>query len=218
GGGVVVWARKHLQPVYYQLTDKPTCIEAVGVILKSVKVFVLGCYVPPVSAVRDREVLISFFTSTIDDFLLTEPNYGVLFCGDFNRFDISEVSRSCNLSNTCNKPTFNGVQLDYVLLSDSLLPHFDVDIAAPLDISKIPHLSLLARPKNCLITPKNRISIGRNVFDLRESHLQRFVKELERVNWRLLYAENISLDDKCMMFHSMLENAFNNCIPSRHVL
>ena len=38
GGGAVVWARGHLKPVTYHLTGKPTCIEAVAVILHSANV------------------------------------------------------------------------------------------------------------------------------------------------------------------------------------
>ena len=102
-------------------------------------------------------------------------------------------------------------------MSESLVSHYDVDVAAPFEC----HIFLFWRDqKDCQNARSNEdgVKVERNVLDLRESYLQRLVVELESVNWRFLYAESLSLDDKCIMFNSIMGNIFKKCIPSKQVM
>jgi hypothetical protein len=68
GGGVIVWVRLSFAPVSLPLPDKPSEIECVGVILRSSKILLVACYIPPIPAVNLSNILSRFFISVFDDF------------------------------------------------------------------------------------------------------------------------------------------------------
>ena len=148
GGGVVIWVRYSFQPSIFALNDKPSGIECVGVILRSSRVFLLACYVPPIPAVSQKACISQFFITVVDEFLNANPTFSIIICGDFNRFDVSDVCKNCNLVSGFSGSTYGPVQLDYVLISENLSSKYTVNADMPFDFSSVPHKSLFAVPLN----------------------------------------------------------------------
>ena len=169
-------------------------------------------YVPPVSATRDQSALNDFFIHETDYVLSQHPDFDIIFCGDLNRFDISTICQNLNLVNRNCRPTYGEAELDYILLSDPLSDLYELTIAAPLDISSTPHVSLIASPRNCSFTEDSTVVI-RKVYDLRDSNIQCFLQNLSQVDWCFIYDKNVPLNHKCYQFHQILFNLAETCIP-----
>lgn len=84
--------------------------------------------------------------------------------------------------------------------------------AAPLDVSSVPHASLLAQPKTPLGVDKLSGTV-RKVYDLRKSHVAYFLLCLSRTDWCFVFYHKMSLDEKCAQFHQILNSVANECIP-----
>lgn len=130
------------------------------------------------------------------------------YYGDLNRFDVSHFSYHLNLVNCNNKPTYGDAELDFILLSKLVAEYYDIDTAAPLDISCF----LLANPKRPLSVNCNA-GVFRKVFDLRKSNVQRFLTNLGHVDWNYVFDTQLSLDEKCTEFHRILSTTIQESIP-----
>ena len=213
GGGAAIYVSDFLSSERYPLFAKPVEIEAVAIIMPS-NLFIIGCYFPPSVATSMQNILTEFLINTIDEFLNSHPDFEVLICGDLNRFNISDLCQSCGLSNTFSGATYGSAQLDYVLVSENYCPMFKTSTAAPFDVSKIPHLSLLVTPiHQCRMKTALTSSI---VYDLRCSNIKNFVQYVNQTNWSPMYRGS-NLDDKCEYFHQSLMTAFLTTIPSKIV-
>ena len=80
----------------------------------------------------------------------------------------------------------------------------------PFDKSVVPHISLLANP---LVSSQKKIKFYRNVFDLRASNIDHFVSVISQIDFDFIYSDLLKLDDKCTLFHEILEYVFRLCIP-----
>ena len=112
-------------------------------------------------------------------------------------------------------PTYGSSQLDYILLSESLLPKYTVSRELPIDNSKTYHSSLVAAPKVC--SEDDRITFSKRVFDLRASNVSRFLEALRTSDFSLIYDREVDLNEKCRLFHNLLDSAFDLTIPSAMV-
>lgn len=66
-------------------------------------------YILPVPAIRDCWEILNFIISIIYNFMKSFPRYSVILCGDFNRFDIADVSLNCKLVNLCSASQLMGM-------------------------------------------------------------------------------------------------------------
>ena len=127
------------------------------------------------------------------------------------------------MKNMFSDITYNTSQLDYILMTENLSTHFKVTAEAPVDNSKIPHVSLLAAPqpsetKDRSITQETKQQSIKTVYDMRQSHVKDFVDLLHSTDWSLLHDEDVDLDTKTAFFHYALNEAFIATIPSSEVV
>ena len=176
GGGCAVWVRNSMRCEEISVTP-PFDLEAVFLILFFARIVLVIIYIPPHLAKRENLAISEFVVDEVDKILSKNSDFDVVVCGDLNRFDMSHLSHNLNLVNCNNKPTYGDAELDFILLSEPIAEYYDVDTAAPLDISKIPHASLLANPKRPLSMNCNA-GVVKKVFDLRKSNIQRFLTNL----------------------------------------
>ncbi len=147
GGGVAVWIKDHF-PMCCETLPPDNGIECLLLLLTSCKVALFVAYVPPIPALRDYHLINDFIIQNVDLVLKKVPSYDLIVCGDFNRFNVNDICLSLNLVNVHNKPTYGCAELDYILISEDLIENYMVTTCSPFDRSKVPHLSLLAIPKN----------------------------------------------------------------------
>ncbi|MEL7309366.1 MAG: endonuclease/exonuclease/phosphatase family protein, partial [Pseudomonadota bacterium] len=212
-GGVAIWSKFYLCSERVVLPDKPDEIEIVVVKLNC-KLFVVGCYVPPHVVSRNSDNITRYIIDCIDSCLLDQPTFDVVLCGDFNRLKIETICRNCSLVNLHKQATYDKVELDYILFSESISLFYSVCKADPFDISSVSHASLLATP---LCKSKSRWVLPRVVYDLRSSNVVNFVKHLSNLDWSFLKHNEYSVNEKCEIFHEMLNATLNATIPAKHV-
>ena len=215
GGGCAVWVRNNLPCIEIPVSP-PFELESVFLFFPRFKVLLFVLYVPPLLALRGNSIVSEYITKEVDRILLQRPECDVILCGDLNRLDTSLLCQNLTLVNLHNKPTYGNAELDYILLSESVAEFYNVDAAAPLDVSKVPHASLLACPKYPSNTDGNYCII-RKVFDLRKSHVQRFIARLNDVVWNSVFHPLISLDEKCEEFHNIFSTIAHESIPVSYV-
>lgn len=213
GGGVAIWTKASLCPQEMSLPDKLSGVEAVAMKLNC-KVFIIGCYIPPQIVSSSHDLVLNFLTELIDFLLTQHPTYDVILCGDFNRLRVDFLCRFCNLVNLHNDVTYGNAELDYVLISENISASYSVSKAEPIDTSTVHHSSLLAIPST--VHCKNLKSC-RQVFDLRESNVANFVCELSNYDWSFIESDSMSINEKCLIFHSFLNTAFSKTIPAKVV-
>ena len=213
GGGVAIWIRNELCPRRIPV-KKPSYMETVAVIIRE-HILVIGCYFPPQIAVAKRDEITSFLIEYIDDFLICNINFNVILCGDLNRYDISDVCSHCNLVNLFVGHTYGQSQLDYILMSENIAPFYSSSANAPFDNSKIPHLTIFASQKSCVSGAK--VTLQKNVYDLRTSFVCDFLDLLSLIDWSFLYHEEDSLNLKCELFHDCIYRVFSDTIPCKVV-
>jgi hypothetical protein len=211
GGGVAVWVKRSFLSMRLQSLHPPG-FECVALHLSESKLLLLSAYIPPIPAVSRAKEINDFFIDFIDDFLVRFPIYEVVICGDLNRFDISMVCNNFDLKNVYDKPTYGNAQLDYFLLSGSLVDVFCVTDCPPFDRSVIPHLSLVANPVLPVASQRDTV-LYRNVFDLRTSNVDHFVSVICQTNFEFIYSDQLTLDEKCTAFNNVMKHAFRQSIP-----
>ncbi len=210
GGGVALWVRCSILSCRLPCTH-PNGFECLIVKLPSLKIIIMALYVPPHVANSRSSSVNDFITSSLDECMMLNPEFGVVIAGDLNKLDVSSICSSFDLCNKNNRPTYGNSELDYILLSGSLSDNYVLSLCAPLDRSKVPHKTILATPF-CRI-PERTGHLLRRVYDLRSSHVERFVEKIDTVDWCFMDDEALSLNDKCSRLQSILESATRECIP-----
>ena len=223
GGGVAIWAHFSLQPSCFILEGKPSYVEAVAVRVMS-WLFIICIYIPPIVSTRCvyKDEILRFLTDTFDNIACVCPSSETVICGDFNRFAVTDVCNTCNMLNMFSGITYNTSQLDYFLMTELLSNQYRVTAEAPIDNSKIAHVSLMATPQfdenvNLSSTQKTKVSI-KTVYDMRQSYVNDFVDLLCQTDWSSLHDGDLDLDTKTAFFHHALKEAFVAAIPSSEVV
>ena len=215
GGGCAVWMRDNIPCVEITVTP-PFELECLFLLLSHARIVLITMYIPPLLATKENQAISDFIINEVDKILRTNVELDIVLCGDLNRFDLAILYGNLNLVNCNKKPTYGGAELDFILLSESISELYGIEITAPLDISCVPHSSLLATPR---FPPSGEFSSGitRKVYDLRTSHVNDFLLRLCRVDWSFIFDHQSSLDDKCMGFQRILTSAADECIPASFV-
>jgi hypothetical protein len=209
GGGVALWIRDTIALTLLPC-NHPEFFECLVIRLTTMRVILFAAYLPPDAISRHSLQINEFIISYLDTALTNFPDDNILLAGDFNRLDVNDLCCSLNLCNMNNRPTYGNAELDYILLSESLKDDYTIDLCSPFDISKVPHLSLIALPKTKREPCK---TITRKVFDLRSSFVDKFVKMIQVVDWDFIHDSSLSIDNKCIVFHAKLKKASDKCIP-----
>ena len=212
GGGVAVWVKDSI--VAKRLPVKFVGFECVILTFPALQIVFVALYVPPNQAVRASSSISDLLIDKIDNVMEIFPTFDVILCGDLNRLNISQLCISMNLRNTFDRPTYGNSQLDYILLSDDLCSGYTISEFPPIDLSKTPHICLLAVPKS---THRDATCVFRQVYDLRSSNVSSFVMELGCVDWSFVGDKELSLHDKCEKFHDTLQLAVDKCVPISYV-
>ena len=209
GGGVAVWSKTSI-PIRRVQCDYSSDFESLLLCLTSLRIILLSMYVSSTTSIRKAGLVNEYVISCLDKQLQLLPDYFIIFCGDLNRIDVREICLHFDLINLNSEPTYGNSELDYILISQQLSRFYRIELSAPVDKSKTPHSSLVAIPSTTLPPAQ---CIDKFVYDLRHSNVNSFVSLVASTDWSFIDNPSISLDAKCIAFHSHLENLARASIP-----
>ena len=213
GGGVAVWVKTFLRPVLFQTQGASYGTNSVWLVFHSLKMCLVCLYLPPSSVIGFSTEIINFIVSNLDSMLGCFPEYSLFITGDFNRIDISYLCQAFDLKNTVSEPTRGAVILDYVLLSPTLLDHYVTTVGPPVATSD--HSTIMCSPIDCILPVNSKSCI---LYDLRDSCVSEFLKQLHMSNFLPVYDMSLSTDEKTHIFTDLVSSAFMSTIPHSTVL
>ena len=211
GGGVVVWVRSFFQAIVFQPVGCAFGTNSVWLIFQSIQLCFICIYIPPLSVACFSSEITDFLSANIDSILNQYPDFDVQIVGDFNRINISYLQNSFDLCNVVNEPTRGVAVLDLVLLPSALTDEYVTTVGPPVATSD---RTVLCSPKKVFRPSNDNVCI---VHDLRESHVNEFVHQLNLINFFPMYDMNLSIDEKCNFLTESIRDVFLRTIPTKYV-
>ena len=235
GGGVCIYVQNSVSCNQINTRhEKPACIECLWNYLPSYNLNVLSLYVPPNLCATQMHEVSEFIINSSDEVLNMHDDSKLLIAGDVNRLPTCDIEISLNLCQIVKCPTRRNAILDVVLMDRRLLPpnsldytHNPAESDAHLSITNNEHLPPVAIGPSIGNSDHQTVHVKsistsaeqtqwRTVYDLRESHTNAFRKVLSSYPWHKFYRSNLSIDEKCNLFHQIIETAMLQ-IPSNAV-
>lgn len=171
GGGTCLWARDSLDPRRIMFQNKPQTIEATCITMRRHTLLCICVYIPPSLIRDDKDAILNYLTISTDEYLASHQNANVIIMGDFNDFDVEELSSALGLINVVADPTRNDSRLDHILLSDDLLCKYTIPAIVGPPLSTSDHNCVLLRSQ-CILLDTGRTA---TVYDLRRSNKIKYV-------------------------------------------
>ncbi|XP_072037054.1 uncharacterized protein [Amphiura filiformis] len=148
GGGVAIYVKSNIAASKIQEIAVPDELECLWVLLKPKRlprdvsvIAVCGVYIPRDSPHRD---LLDQHLLESMDFLHTKyPEIGFTIMGDFNRMNVNNVLKNCNLKQLVTFPTRGEATLDLIMTNIS--SHFKDPIPVSA-LGKSDHICIIWRP------------------------------------------------------------------------
>jgi hypothetical protein len=200
-------------------TDKPYRVNAVWLVLPTIKMIVAGLNLPPdISASYNVH---QYIVNCCDSLLLQNPDYNLVIAGDLNKLNCNNLCAELSLVDTVREPTRGNNILDHILISATLCGDFDTsDILPPLNCSNghygkpSDHKAVYLRPV-CYHAIENNVKYHR-VLDFRESSIQCARKYLDGINFFDLYHCD-DVNKMCDILYSHLYYAIS-MIPAETIM
>ena len=213
GGGVAIWINSFVNFCQITPDNHPNYLNALWLVLPSSRFLFVCIYIPPDSTISKKHEIDDYIITNCDRILSLYTNFEIFICGDLNRYDISTISLQLGLKNKVTEPTRNDAVLDFVLMSKPLSMVYEVTVSSP--IANSDHKSIVASPK-CALRATN--FIYKTLYDLRKSNMDRALSSLSSVNWHSWYTSDMSVDDKCNSFHTILTTCVSANIPTSEII
>ena len=212
-GGVAIWTKSYLRvtklpfPVFNK--TEMCCVQ-----IQSMKLLVIGIYLPPGMTSSVFHSICDSFIRTVDNLLIAFPHHRLIVAGDFNRYDRSFLTTNFSLKNVVNGPTRLNSSLDQIFTDRCIYDCYgsdDVEIGAPIGGSD--HCTVFVRPRN---SNRGKCNVRRQVFyDLRLSNLLAFERRFLANDLQSFYCSH-DIDRKCELFYQFMKDALQ-AIPTHAV-
>jgi len=211
GGGVLVYVRQHLSSANVTPTSYAcTFVEQVWIQI-STNLLLISLYVPPSIRTSIQNELKDDIVEKIDQLLSRQPDLKIIIAGDLNQLSIASLEQDLNIENLVDLPTRGPSVLDKILVDKSVIDRYLSPVIVP-NLGSSDHHGVFLRTGN-VHTP---IPTLHKVYDFRESNLHQFYAILTSFPWAEFYRSDDCLDDKCDVFHQVLEQAMST-IPFEYV-
>jgi hypothetical protein len=156
-----------------------------------------------------------YIVNSVDEFLISAPNYNLILCGDFNDFYIRNyLERLCtdlNVVNLVNVPTRKDAILDLCLVSVDIVKLYQ-NVTVGASIGNTDHNTIFVKP----VATTTEISVLCKVYDFRESNISSFLNVLAFIDYSDMYKLD-SINDKAQFLNDSLIKA-SSVIPFREVI
>ena len=205
GGGVSVYIRNDTQ--YSHIQSLPACpsfIECLWIRLPSAKMVILIIYIPPNLTTLQNGIINDYIISCSDYALDGNSADGsLLVAGDLNQFSTCVIEETLGLIQIVNQPTRGTSILDKILIEPRIKHAYGPVVIGP-NFGKADHKTVMINPLETQSATKTRI---KKVLDYRQSFLNKFLDSLNSIKWDLFYRSDESLQTKCDLFYSILDEA-----------
>ena len=212
GGGVGIYILNSIAYRTISILTTPECLECVWIFLYELKILLLCIYMPAVSA-DNRNLINLYLTATIDKLLLELSEPRLIICGDFNTFEMSDISSKFDVRDIVKSPTRGLSYLDKVFVSDDFVHCAKSEIGPP--ISTADHDCVLVTIDFPM--PDSNTTGYKIVYDLRERFVSKFVTAVRDYDWDTLINSDLTVDSMCDTFQNVLESFFCDFIP-KHIV
>jgi hypothetical protein len=214
GGGVAICVRNDISSCCMSLNTTypaPAECECLFIYLNTLKIVLCVIYIPPGLRAKVHQNILSYLTNFFDEAVLLYSTEKVIFCGDFNNFKTRKLETQFNLKKKVHSgTTTNNTILDQIFVSENLDDQYEKAIVGPR-LGASYHHSVLLKPIICGLNFKKEV----NVFDLRQSNVDKFVHDF--YNSCAINLLNVSnLNSKCNILVENLHICLNN-IPQHTV-
>ena len=217
GGGVAIYSREDLSAEAVDINGRlPTEVEGIFVDLPTLNLSVFCVYVPPNLSSNSLKIIRDDIISITDEHLTRHSNRNLMLLGDFNHFDVCNLTSELNLTDIVDKPTRGSNILDHILISENLKSHYvssNVKYESPIGNSD--HQSLIATPINQL-HKLNNVRLH-TVYDYRSSNLQRLLKNAELVDWNFFKTSKVDANQLWRHLHLCIRSLIDSAIPQETV-
>ena len=231
GGGVCVYVSCGVR--YEEIVPRiqmPNSIESVCLRICNSDTILMALYIPPNLSSNDYKVIADYLVDCFDEITGSLADSYLMIVGDLNQFPTRAIEDHLNLTQIVDSPTRGNSTLDKILLDTRLL-HQHMNCSPSEDFST--NRSPLTNHSLVTICPtignSDHYSVFmksmafsaqacqiRKVYDYRASHLNNFKRKLADFPWTNFFEANLSLDEKCEIFHEVIEDA-RSVIPFSYV-
>ncbi len=166
---------------------------------------------PPNLSASQLSLVIDYIVASFDEVSKGLQNCNLVILGDLNNLPTSQLEHALGLLQVVCEPTRGSAILDKVLIESALDDYYSIPIVGP-NFGKSDHLSVFLKPQSERIYSPNIVK----VYDYRQSHMNDFLYRLKYQRWQEIYSCSASVDAKCSMFYSRVNDALQ-AIPFTYV-
>ncbi len=203
GGGVCLYIKETIS--FRTVTDLPQCppwVECIWAHLPIHRIIFVVLYVPPSLTSEQNKSVLDYVESCSDSVLARYSDSNLIIVGDLNHLPTDVLECSLSLRQVVDFPTRKAVTLDKILLDSEICDQYHTPFSSP-NFGKSDHATIILKP---LLSPLTRPKVVK-VFDFRKSNVDRFVNFLASHDWSSFYRSPASVDDKCDLFYSIIDEA-----------
>ena len=208
GGGVAIWTNWNLHATRFDVLSPAYGTNSVWLLFHQLHLCFVCIYIPPSVVIHSSNEVISFISENLDRVMMKYPNYEIIMTGDFNRMNVSYLLNAFDLNNTVQCPTRGDAVLDLVLISSSISDQYSTTVGPPVSTSD--HNTVLSIPLMKMETDNVK---KLKLYDLRDSNVEAFINLMTQMSFKTVYADSLSLDEKCNIFMGIIDHSFTHTIP-----
>jgi hypothetical protein len=203
GGGICVYVSSIFQRSQLLHSSLDECdYESLWVRIPDYKILIFAAYIPPNLNKETLNDIEKDISNEAECYLDSFPHHYLIMAGDFNQFRTDVLQDSFDLRQLVCKATRGESILDKVLVDANIADSYCEAIIGP-NLGKSDHHSVLIKPlKEIPSTLKYK-----KLFDFRKSNLERCKRILLNFPWQTFYRSLASIDEKCDLFHDMINEA-----------
>ena len=213
GGGVCVYLNCNIrgEEILVRAT-KPSFFESTWLRLYDSNIILLALYIPPGLTSTNYNDVSEYIVECVDEVTFYIKDAYLLIVGDLNQFPTNSIEAQLNLAQVVESPTRGNAILDKILLDRRLLlnamspdqPANEALVSVGPGIGKSDHHTVYMRSLGFFESSTIQI---KKVYDYRASNMNLFKCKLASYPWKSFYKADRTVDEKCELFHTVIEDA-----------
>ena len=186
----------------------------------------LAVYIPPGLISDDYKDVADYIVDAYDEITGSNEDCYLVIAGDMNQFPTQTIEAQLDVTQIVDSPTRGSAVLDKIFVDARLLRQLlntttptcgaserDSLIRICPAVGGSDHMSVLMNP----LAFSNNVPQLRKVYDYRASNMNKFKDKLAEFPWTSFYKANMSVDEKCDLLHTVIDDAMTT-IPFTYVV